>query len=70
MLSIIIISGTVALISWVRLRPLKLLHTLQSNSNQVGSEINDGTVIDVKPYGNMTEVHMDEFRPNMSPIKV
>ena len=38
-LSIIIISGTVALIGWVRLRPLKLLHTLQSDSNQVGSEI-------------------------------
>ena len=38
-LSIIIISGTVALIGWVRLRPLKLLGTLQSDSNQVGSEI-------------------------------
>ena len=37
---------------------------------QVGSEINDGTVIDVRSYENMTEVHMDEFRPNISPIKV
>ena len=38
--------------------------------SQVGSEINDGSVIDVRSYGNMTEVHMDEFRPNISPIKV
>ena len=44
MLSIMIISGPVALVAlvcWgrVRLRPLELLHTLQTGSHQVGSEV-------------------------------
>ena len=48
---------------------------VKGNSNcvlalQVGSEINDGTAIDVNSYGNMTEMHLDEFRAQSSPVKV